>query len=378
MKTKTTGRAKPSARKPSARKPRAPSARKPTARASARDAGKSRAGVAAVSNLRARPDEPRASAAAASAPTATSTPRANAGKRSTKRDKATPRVLVIYKKSAYQLIVRERKNARARALLDRKDRAVERLLASHEDHVSSIQEARVLLDKLGVDATFRYRADADTADVFDLIVTLGGDGTLLWASHLVARQPMLAINTAPRDSVGYFCAGTKDNMEEVIVGALARTLPATELTRVQMTLDGELVSRRVLNDVLFCHECPAATTRYLIKHGDIEEDHKSSGLWIGPAAGSTAAQRSAGGRVLPPKSTQIQYVVREPYMANGTRYKLVRGLIEAGENLTITSKTHGGRLYVDGPHLRRKVALGSEIVIERSPEPLTVLGFRAR
>ncbi|MDB4985559.1 MAG: kinase [Myxococcaceae bacterium] len=294
------------------------------------------------------------------------------------RNKDAPRVLVIYKKSAYQLMVRERKNARARALLDRKDRAVERLLASHEDHVSTIAEARVLLDRLGVDATFRYRADADTADAFDLIVTLGGDGTLLWASHLVCRQPMVAVNTAPRDSVGYFCAGTKDNLEEVLVGAIERTLPSSELTRVQITLDGEVVSKRVLNDVLFCHECPAATTRYLLKQRDVEEDHKSSGLWIGPAAGSTAAQRSAGGQVLPSTSTQIQYVVREPYTADGSSYKLVKGLIEADEELLITSKTHGARLYVDGPHLRRKVALGSEIGVKRSPEPLTVLGFRAR
>ncbi|MET0285310.1 MAG: NAD(+)/NADH kinase [Polyangiales bacterium] len=289
-----------------------------------------------------------------------------------------PRLLVIYKKSAYQLMVRERKNARASALIDKQDRAVERLLASHEDHVGTIQEARVLLEKLGIDATFRYRADADTADTFDLVVTIGGDGTLLWASHLVGKQPMLAINSAPRDSVGYFCGGTKDNLEEVLVGALKNELPAIELTRVQMTLDGEVVSKRVLNDVLFCHECPANTTRYLIKQGDIEEDHKSSGLWIGPAAGSTAAQRSAGGSVLPPTSTQIQYVVREPYMPNGTRYRLIKGLVEADEQLLITSKTHGGRLYVDGPHLRRKVALGSEIAVRRSPESLTVLGFRAR
>lgn len=295
-----------------------------------------------------------------------------------RRAKSTPRLLVIYKKSAYQLLVRERKNARARALLERKDRAVERLLASHEDHVSTIQEARTLLASLGADATFRYRADTDTADSFDLIVTLGGDGTLLWASHLVGKQPMLAINTAPRDSVGYFCAGTKDNLEEVLVGALESTLPVVELTRMQIRLDGEVVSQRVLNDVLFCHECPAATTRYLIRHRDVEEDHKSSGLWIGPAAGSTAAQRSAGGRVLPASSRQIQYVVREPYVPNGTRYKLTKGLVEAGDQLTLTSKIHGGRLYVDGPHLRRKVALGSEIVLQRSPESLTVLGFRAR
>jgi NAD+ kinase len=294
------------------------------------------------------------------------------------RAKGSPRVLVIYKKSAYQLMVRERKNARARALLERQDRSVERLLASHEDHVSTIEDARKLLERLGADATFRYRADADTADSFDMVITLGGDGTLLWASHLVGRQPMIAINTAPHDSIGYFCAGTKHNLEEVLVGAVERSLPATELTRVQISLDSEVVSSRVLNDVLFCHECPAATTRYLIRHRDIEEEHRSSGVWVGPAAGSTAAQRSAGGHVLPPTSSQIQFVVREPYQPNGTRYQLTKGLMEGEEQLIITSKIHGGRLYVDGPHLRRKVALGSEIGVTRSPEPLTVLGFRAR
>jgi NAD+ kinase len=296
-----------------------------------------------------------------------------------KRTKSSrPRVLVIYKKSTYQLMVRERKNPRARALLERRDRTVERMLASHEDHVQTIQDARVLLERLGVPAVFRYRSDADRAELFDLVVTLGGDGTLLWASHLVGTQPMLAINTAPQDSVGYFCGGTKANLEEALVSAIEGKLPKTRLARMQIAIDGEVVSRRVLNDMLFSHECPAATTRYLIKFRGEEEEHRSSGLWVGPAAGSTAAQRSAGGRILPASSQQLQYVVREPYRLNGLRIKLVRGLVSPRESLTITSKIHGGRVYVDGPHVKRSVALGSEIVLKRSPEALTVLGFHAR
>ncbi len=291
------------------------------------------------------------------------------------RPEGAPRVLVIYKKSTYQLWVSERKNPHARALLERRDRSVERMEAAHEDHVHTIQEARRILEKLGVDARFRYRADADRAENFDLVITLGGDGTLLWASHLVGKQPMLAINTAPQDSVGYFCGGTKDTLEESLTAAIRGELPARSLSRMQISVDGEVISRRVLNDVLFCHECPAATTRYLIKLRGVEEDHRSSGVWVGPAAGSTAAQRSAGGQVLPIDSDQIQFVVREPYMPNGTRYQLVNGLFGPEEELLITSKIHGGRLYADGPHLKRKVDLGSEIRLKRSPESLTVLGF---
>jgi NAD+ kinase len=225
---------------------------------------------------------------------------------------------------------------------------------------------------------FRYRTDADRAEDFDLVITLGGDGTLLWASHLVGSQPMLAINTAPRDSVGYFCGGTKDNLEQTLVAVLEGTLSPTKLARMQVSIDGVVVSRRVLNDVLFCHECPAATTRYLIRHHSVEEEHKSSGLRIGPAAGSTAAQRSAGGKVLPPSSQQLQYVVREPYVPDGAKYKLLRGLVSQHQTLVLTSKIHGGRVYVDGPHVRREVALGAEVVLARSTEPLTVLGFRKR
>ena len=82
--------------------------------------------------------------------------------------------------------------------------------------------------------------------------------------------------------------------------------------------------------------------------------------------------------MLPPTSKQIQFVVREPYMQTGVRYHLVKGLLEEDEQLVLTSKIHGGRLYVDGPHLKLRVSLGSELVVKRSPEPLTVLGFRKR
>lgn len=303
---------------------------------------------------------------------------APARKAPTRRAKRSPRVLVIYKKSTYQLMVRERRDPRVRSLLEKNDRSVERMMAAHEDHMHTIHAARLLLDQLGVSAIFRYRADADAAEHFDFVITLGGDGTLLWASHLVGKQPMLAINTAPQDSVGYFCGGTKDNLEETFVRALEGKLKETRLTRMQIELDGELVSRRVLNDMLFCHHSPAATTRYLIRDGRTEEEHKSSGLWVGPAAGSTAAQRSAGGRVLPPTSEHLQFVVREPYMPNGTRYRLIKGLIARGEALTLTSMCHGTRLYVDGPHVRREVEMGSQIRVQRSPEALTVLGFRSR
>jgi NAD+ kinase len=299
-----------------------------------------------------------------------------------KRDKQSPRpsVLVIYKKSAYQRFVVEKKDARVQRLLAEADPTVNRFREAHDSHLGTIEEARSILRQLGARATYRHLPRREKIGMYDLVVTLGGDGTLLWASHVVGKDtPMVAINTAPEDSVGYFCAGTRENLHAILSRALSGKLRATSLARMAVELEGKLLSKRVLNDALYSHECPAATTRYLIRHGSVEEEHKSSGIWIGAAAGSTAAQRSAGGRVLPLRSEKLQYVVREVYSPHGEHnYKLLRGLVPPGECLEIRSKIPAGRLYLDGPHRQHDVSLGAVVRFRRSNDPLTILGLQRR
>lgn len=290
--------------------------------------------------------------------------------------RSAPRVLVIYKKSAYQIYIRERRNSRVQQLLSEGDRTALRLLRAHKDHAATMDAARTLLTQLGAKAVFRYRSDPASADEHDLVVTLGGDGTLLWASHSVSQVPMLAINTAPRDSVGYYCAGQRDNLGDVLSAALRGKLPSTQLTRMQVELDDEVVSSRVLNDILFSHECPAATTRYTLTLGRAHEEQKSSGLWVGPGAGSTAAQASAGGELFSATSRKLQFVVREPYIGAGAALKMARGFVSARQVLRVKSGIRAGRLYVDGPHLARVVDIGSVLSLSLSSEPLTLLGFR--
>ena len=78
---------------------------------------------------------------------------------------------------------------------------------------------------------------------------------------------MLAINSAPDTSVGYFCAGGGNGVEEVLAAALAGRLKSSKLARMRVDLGERVISTRVLNDALYCHESPAATSRYIIEHG---------------------------------------------------------------------------------------------------------------
>lgn len=149
---------------------------------------------------------------------------------------------------------------------------------------------------------------------------------------------------------------------------------------MRVDLNGKCLHARILNEALFCHASPAATSRYILRivRGDgtsEEEDQRSSGMWIGPAAGSTAAQKSAGGRVLPLESTHIQYVVREPYTPAGGHFHFAKGRLDEDGKLVLRSKIREAKVFLDGHRIVHAVTIGDVLEMRRSKEPLTVLGI---
>jgi NAD+ kinase len=289
------------------------------------------------------------------------------------------RVGVVAKRSAWQIHIEDRQDPKLRRLVDEHDPTVAPLRASHDAHEGTVREVMDALGSVHAEIAFQHRAgEAFESKGLDLVVTVGGDGTLLSASHYVDDVPILAINSAPSHSVGFFCGARSGDAKAAITAAMRGTLRRTVLTRMKVTLNGVVVAGRVLNDALFCHASPAATSRYILELDDVCEQQKSSGLWIGPAAGSTAAQRSAGGRVLPLTSRQLQLVVREPYTPHGERYNLYRSLIPPGSRLLVRSKMHDAKLFFDGPESVADVSFGDVITFSEADRPLTVLGISSR
>jgi NAD+ kinase len=290
-----------------------------------------------------------------------------------------PRVALIVKRSLYRTYVRERKDPHLVDLLSKRDPTVARLVTAHEAHERGVEAVTRSLEELGAKTEIIVGAGQPfDASSFDLVVTVGGDGTLLRSSHRVGNIPILGINSAPGHSVGFFCGATSENALETLRRALDGSLKQAVLTRMKVCLNGDVIAGRVLNDTLFCHASPAATSRYLIALGRVREEHKSSGFWIGPAAGSTAAQRSAGGRVLPLTSRRLQLVVREAYTPQGETYRLRHALIPDGATLEVRSKMREGRLFIDGPEQVVSFRFGDVVEFTQADEPLTLLGISAR
>lgn len=289
-------------------------------------------------------------------------------------------VLVVYKKSSYQLYVEERHDAAFQRAMDRDPQTKARLLGGHRIQQEAIAHVESVLTKRGIPFKSRWRGKARGLNGFTLVLAVGGDGTLLdTAQWLLDDIPLLGINSDPTSSVGKLCATTAAGLEATLDAIDGGSLKATPHTRLRLRLDGEPVLGPCLNDVLYAHRSPAEMSRFelarLSSAGEIESDTsiRSSGIWISTATGSTAAIRSAGGKVMPIRSRRLQYLVREPYSPpEAPHAEPACGYLAPGEALRLTSRMNSAFVWADGPHRRTPVRYGQVVVVDAHPQPLNI------
>ncbi len=277
--------------------------------------------------------------------------------------------LVIIKQTAMA------QGGRAATFARKGDETAKRLLHAHGEQKRAVDAVRRALKsrKIAFEESSLARLNAGLKrqlGAADLVITVGGDGTLLNASHYVRDGMMIGVNSAPADSVGHFCSVNRENFAERLGAILDYKWRPVELARLQVTLDGKVLPELALNDVLIAHYCPAATTRYLIEAGGHVEEHRSSGVWISTAAGSTAGIGSAGGRRMSLRSRDIQFLARELYREPDREYELARGFVPPDSGLTIASKMVDGRLYIDGARTQYLFPFGARAHIEIAEKSL--------
>lgn len=195
----------------------------------------------------------------------------------------------------------------------------------------------------------------------DQVVCVGGDGTVLSASHHCGEGvDLISINSNPETSFGRLC-----NAQVSDLACLTKKSRVTLIPRMRLTVDGAIIHNRVLNDVLFSDSCPAAMTRVL----EGRTRYACSGIWVSTGAGSTGALKSAGGKVLTVRSKMLQTVVREPFNHSSKRaLKMIRPMFR------FRSKTVDATLFLDGSFLRVPVGFDQVMEFTLSPEPLRMVG----
>ncbi|KAK6132584.1 hypothetical protein DH2020_033686 [Rehmannia glutinosa] len=251
-------------------------------------------------------------------------------------------------------------------------------------HKNSINFCRDILRKKAIKSKVVFRSDLSQPirDV-DLVITIGGDGTLLQASHFLDNSiPVLGVEEfsevfdATR-STGYLCAATVNNFEQMLEGILENRFEPSELARMAVSLNSKLISTSALNDVLLAHPCPSVVSRFsfrITQNGEPLSNllhSRSSGLRVSTAAGSTAAMLSAGGSAMPILSKELQYMVREPILPDPNSH-LMHGFVKSDETMDITWFCREGLLYIDGSHVVHSVQHGDTIELSSKAPTLKV------
>jgi NAD kinase len=206
----------------------------------------------------------------------------------------------------------------------------------------------------------------------DLIITIGGDGTVLSASHFAGNASILGVNSSPKTSVGFFCAANAKNFRKVIAAVGRSLIKPTLLPLLEVSLDGKQLPFLALNDVLFASASPAETVQYTLRVGRKKERQRGSGVWIAAGPGSTAGICSAGGTVTNVASRRIQYLARELYPIPGVRYRLRRGFASPGGTIGIDSEISHGVAFLDGAKLTYPLKRGATLSVRVSRHRLRI------
>lgn len=269
----------------------------------------------------------------------------------------------------------DRPDARLAAELAAGGSLADAIAAAHAEHVASFRTVVDVLHAAELDVRVVARLTRRDARWADLVVTVGGDGTFLRASHCIDANansdgtPMLGVNSATGSSVGFFCAATAADFAQVWQRIRDGEVHTGALWRMRVLLNGRALPDLALNDVLFAHRVPAETSRYVLSADGLEQRQASSGVWVATAAGSTAAIRSAGGDVKPLLDRRLQFRVREllPLALPGGR-PLIGGMVE--QQIELVCQIRRGVVYVDGGHHSVVVGYGDRISLQPSARPM--------
>lgn len=277
-------------------------------------------------------------------------------------------ILLLYKSSTFEYCRR----------LPRKGRPDPEIMRRFEETHAAHYRSLGLIEQALKSAGLRYkkimRGKIRDYRAFDMVITVGGDGTFLEAARYSRRQTLLGINSDPKWSVGRLCAVTADTFPDRLQEILSGTRQPVELNRLCILTNGMAGVIHFLNDVLIAHANPASQSRYILQINGTEEEQRGSGIWISSASGSTGAILSSGGKAQAPGSRDIQYRPRELYRGwTNEAYRFCGGILPPETKISLTSLMAEGMIFIDGSHLRIPFRVSETAEIRQSEYPLRVL-----
>jgi NAD+ kinase len=211
----------------------------------------------------------------------------------------------------------------------------------------------------------------------DLVVVLGGDGTLIAAARLVGERdvPILGVNLG---SLGFLTEITLDELYPSIERCLAGDFEVSErmMLLASVERDGKEVERhRVLNDVVINKGALARIVDMETSvNGQYLTTFKADGLIVSTPTGSTGYSLSANGPIIHPALASISITPICPHTL--TNRPLVVGA-DARIAIQLESMDEAVFLTLDG-QVGVKLVCGDVVRICRAEHPTRLIKSRTK
>ncbi|MGE5815592.1 MAG: NAD(+)/NADH kinase [Acidobacteriota bacterium] len=233
----------------------------------------------------------------------------------------------------------------------------------------------------GVPKDFPIATRDDLPRHVDLVIVLGGDGSLLGMANRIARAevdiPVLGINFG---SLGFLTEVTLEEIEPALAGAIEGTAPIEE----RMTLRGQVMrngnavdDRLALNDIVVNRGSLSRIVDMSITIDGKPVTHvRADGLIVTTPTGSTAYNLAAGGPIVHP---EVDALVVTPIAPHTLTYRPI--VIPGSSEVRIKPTIEGGsdELYAtfDGQHGVPLIS-GDEIVMKKSSHRMKLMRASSR
>jgi len=203
--------------------------------------------------------------------------------------------------------------------------------------------------EMTIDLPVKRVATAELASVADLMIAIGGDGTMLYAGNLSRRTniPLLGIN---RGRLGFLADVSPDDMltsvDHILGGDYScesRLLLNACLTKA----DGSTVNATALNDVVLQRRKTGRMIDLVTSiAGNYVNTHSGDGLIVATPTGSTAYALSCGGPIIEPQLDAVVVVPICPHTL--TDRPIVIAASQTIEIRVLQREDTGAEVAIDG------------------------------
>ena len=220
------------------------------------------------------------------------------------------------------------------------DSRVAEPLTSLVEHLTKVGVTVFAAEGMSLDLPVTRTDEASLASMADLLIAIGGDGTMLYASSLTlgANVPLLGIN---RGRLGFLADVSPEQMltsvDHILAGEYS-TESRLLLDAHLSTADGKTIHATAVNDVVLQRRETGRMVDVEAKiAGQYVNTHSGDGLIVATPTGSTAYALSCGGPIIEPQLDAVVVVpicphtlTDRPIVLNANQLIEVR-LLQRGE-----------------------------------------------